>query len=90
MKAFNVKVFVMKESCGLSYWVAFQREDGKYITPYRFRELYKAIHEAIVFSQFFGLPECVVEPNEDMGLTQEMIDEAYEKARLIILPGKDK
>ena len=88
MKAFNVKIFLMKESCGISYWVAFQREDGKYITPYRFNELYKALHEAIIFSQFFGLPECVVEPNEDFGLTQEMIDEAYKDARFGIFTQK--
>jgi hypothetical protein len=84
MKEFKVEILIALESGkGLSYWVKFVKENGETICPYMTYHLERAIHEACAYARFFELPEPIVIPNEAMGLTKQMINDAWDNYNLL-------
>lgn len=82
MKNITLKIHVMREAepKGLSYLLAFVRDDDTYMTPSHSYDLSNIIIEAHEYAKFFDVAEPTIEPIEQIGLTQDIIDKAYADA----------
>lgn len=92
MNNITLKIHVMREAQpkGLSYFLAFVRDDGTYLTPHHSYKLDEILIEGHEYAAFLGVDKPTIEPILDMGLTQDIIDKAYHDARHMIDDISDK